>query len=587
MSEQDRAAAAAVAALAAAAVAALPDPADEDAFWAGGPPGDDDPAPWECDPPDRDVLAEDPDAAFWAAEAAPRPAGWTGEGEAWPAGFLHRDRDDVPSGTGFASGGHLDLLEGGPLLALAAANVTDGGHDGLGESELIGVLTAWRKVASWAAAGQAAAVITLARRRQAQAAERDNPHLAEHVGDEVAAALTLTAHAARTLLSDAAGLARLPAVHAALSTGQIDPAKAAVFTTELSALPADQIATEIADAVLPDAAGLTTSQIRNRLRRRILAADPDALHRRSSEARRDADVHLWAEPSGNACLAGRELPEAGALAADRRLTALARWLSRHGCDGTLGQLRAAVFLAQLTGRPIQTLLPAPAPATQGPADPDAPPAPGRADDPGGPPAPAVSGVIHLTLPLTAFAGLADTAGDVAGYGPAPAATCRDLAALLAAAAGTRWQLTLTGPGGQPLATRLMPPGTRPPPPGPAALRWARAAATTLDPLTAGPCDHTRAEDRYQPTPRLRNLIHTRHRTCAFPGCRRPATTCDLDHTRPWHLGGLTCECNLAPLCRHHHRAKQAWHLDHTTPGTLTWTTPSSRTYTTTPEPLPV
>src|ERR1700733_7130439 len=109
MSEED---------LAAAAVAALPDPADDDAFWAAGPPGED-PAPWECDPPDHDVTAEDPDAAFWAAEDPPRRQGWTGDGEAWAAGFLHRDRyDDVPAGTGFASGGHLDLLAAGPLLAL-------------------------------------------------------------------------------------------------------------------------------------------------------------------------------------------------------------------------------------------------------------------------------------------------------------------------------------------------------------------------------------------------------------------------------------------------------------------------------------
>ena len=48
--------------------------------------------------------------------------------------------------------------------------------------------------------------------------------------------------------------------------------------------------------------------------------------------------------------------------------------------------------------------------------------------------------------------------------------------------------------------------------------------------------------------------------------------------------GRTCECNLAPLCRHHHRCKQAegWWLEQPEPGVLVWHTPAGRTYTTTP-----
>src|SRR5699024_4272993 len=39
---------------------------------------------------------------------------------------------------------------------------------------------------------------------------------------------------------------------------------------------------------------------------------------------------------------------------------------------------------------------------------------------------------------------------------------------------------------------------------------------------------------------------------------RPAHGCDADHTIPWKpdgTGGATCTCNLAPLCRTHHRLK--------------------------------
>ena len=66
----------------------------------------------------------------------------------------------------------------------------------LGESELIGVLCAAARMEALAAAQKTEAIITLARRRTAQARERKNLHLAEHVGDEIAAALTLTGRSA-------------------------------------------------------------------------------------------------------------------------------------------------------------------------------------------------------------------------------------------------------------------------------------------------------------------------------------------------------------------------------------------------------
>ena len=65
-----------------------------------------------------------------------------------------------------------------------------------------------------------------------------------------------------------------------------------------------------------------------------------------------------------------------------------------------------------------------------------------------------------------------------------------------------------------------------------------------------------------------------------PGHGAGSTACDLDHTRAYDDDGWTCECNLAPLCRRHHRAKQAqgWRLTQPQPGVLIWTTPSGRVY---------
>ena len=98
------------------------------------------------------------------------------------------------------------------------------------------------------------------------------------------------------------------------------------------------------------------------------------------------------------------------------------------------------------------------------------------------------------------------------------------------------------------------------------------------------CTHQRQSAAYRPPPALRHLIGVRQQTCAFPSCRRPASQCDLDHTTPFHRGGPTCECKLAPLCRKHHEAKQAggWRLEHSRPGVLTWITPSRRSYSTEP-----
>jgi hypothetical protein len=70
-------------------------------------------------------------------------------------------------------------------------------------------------------------------------------------------------------------------------------------------------------------------------------------------------------------------------------------------------------------------------------------------------------------------------------------------------------------------------------------------------------------------------VAVRDRTCVFPWCTRPARACDTDHVTPHSRGGPTCSCNLAPLCRRHHRLKThaAWtYLVHD-PGTYLWTSP--------------
>jgi hypothetical protein len=504
--------------LSAAEVAALPLAGDE-------PPLDLDEVPWWLSEEFTGSDAE-LDAAFVRSlpadirsEYAAGP--WTGAGEVWGAGFLHHDLGAGPRGDGFAAGGEHDVLAPGPELAVAAAAAEDQ-RGRLGESELIGVLCGWQRLAAWAQARQAACLNELVQRRKAQSVELNRPALAGHVDDEVAAALALTGRAAGRLLHVSVGLARLPAVLAALTAGRIDWVKAGLFTDYLAGLP-EEDAADIAAAVLDGADRKTSGQLRAMLMRAVLAYDPDAAQRRREAARKDASVQAWDEVSGNAALAGRELAPEDVAHASARVTEYARWLHEQGAEGTMDQLRAAAYIALLTGRSPDSLLPAGG----------LPPTPGL---PAG--WPQLTGSINLTMPMSAWLGQSAAPGELAGYGPADAGTCRELAGR--AGPGARWCLTLTDAGGRAVAHACTSAGS--PGPGAAAIKWAAGLRSRMEFLETGTCSHSRCTSRYRPPPNLARLIRVRQRTCSFPGCRRPARRTDLDHTQPWHLGGATCEC---------------------------------------------
>jgi hypothetical protein len=110
----------------------------------------------------------------------------------------------------------------------------------------------------------------------------------------------------------------------------------------------------------------------------------------------------------------------------------------------------------------------------------------------------------------------------------------------------------------------------------------------MTPIARGTCGHDHAEPGYRPSRKLQHLVKVRNARCTAPGCGRSAARCDVDHTIAWQQGGLTCECDLAPLCRHHHRCKQAegWRLEQPEPGVLIWHTPAGRTYVTRPTQYP-
>jgi hypothetical protein len=507
-------------------------------------------AEWYRPISDPDIDPPDGPGAWLAGQPEP-PLGAAGPAvpEALPAGRLPRETGD---GCGFAAGGVADTLPAGPVLAGFADDAWAAGLGRLSDDELIGVLRAARRLASWSAAMELAAVADLAVRRGVgpiagvtaavcpaapdTTAAAVNP-AAEHIGDELAAALTLTGRAADALLDLALAMDRLPATLAALRSGRIDRYQAGVIADEVSGLGAGHSAA-VERQILARAPGQTTGQLRAATRRAVQMADPAAARQRRQHAERDARVERWDEHAGTAALAGRDLPPAEVLAADHNLSAIARSLRRAGADGTMDQLRAKVYLALLSGQSPASLYPAA--SAYSPRDAGPGPNQGSGANPGG--------SVNLTMPLATWLGLAELPGVAAGYGPVDAGASRQLASLLAGQPGIRWCITVTGRQGQAIAhgcARAAPDGYLNWPDG--SLDW--LSGISIHRLETGECSHLRESPHYRPPPWLQHLVRIRQATCSFPGCRRPATRCDYDHTIPHDQGGRTCECNLAPRRR--------------------------------------
>lgn len=115
---------------------------------------------------------------------------------------------------------------------------------------------------------------------------------------------------------------------------------------------------------------------------------------------------------------------------------------------------------------------------------------------------------------------------------------------------------------------------------PAVLVAELAKVAKLQPLNVP----ARAEPRYTPSATLAAFVRARDLTCRAPGCDRPATDCDIDHTIAYRDGGATHASNLKCLCRLHHLLKTFWGWrDQQLPdGHVIWKLPDGHTYITTP-----
>jgi len=562
-------------------------------------------------------------SAIGTVLAGRRGPGMPGSAQSFPGGY-------TSPAAGFAAGQPLDVAPGCPGLGLFADDAAgdDDRYAGATDDELIGAICAWDRVEANASARKHAAVAELIRRRPGPQG-RD-----EFAGRELVAALSLSQVGADQVLDLADALeARLPGTKAAFRSGIVTEYKARIIAGATALLDPEEA--RAAEAKVLDRAGsLTPPALRAAIARAVMEVNHKKARQRREHAAKQARVERWAEPSGNAGLAGRELPPADVLAADQRVTAWAQELRKAGVEGGIDALRARAYLDLLLGtdsRPLsagtdRTRGHDAAAHGDGSADPPGP----RTPPPAGPLAgvlpPGFAARATMTIPAGTLLDLADRPGELAGIGPIDPDLARDLAAAAARNPRSTWCATVTDGQGHAIGHGCARPapatgrnGRRKPgmPGGPGPPRGPRFTFTPADdpgppggygtwrfstgipghqdlliaigPLPAGDCDHRHRAAGHDPGVMLRHLTEVRHATCTGPGCRRPAATCDFEHNTPYEAGGLTCLCNANPKCRHDHRLKQhpRWNAEQLPDGSVRWTTPSGRQYTTEPTRYPI
>jgi Domain of unknown function (DUF222) len=537
------------------------------------------------------------------------------------------------------------MAPGAELAGLVAAVTgTDGSVLGtLTDEEVLGVLGAVARLAAWAAWGELVVLAEFLRRRPgAMAGSAGARVAAEEAAWKVNEGWARMADQATHAVTVAA---RLPHTLAALGQGLVSDYKVKIIEAQTADLTADDVAK--ADVMLAAAGQVKNpAGLRDFARRQVARLDPEAAARKKERGRRNAYVRAYQEDSGNMGLSAREMPNGDGQIAWQNIERRALDLHAAGAEGTAGQLQVKAMLDFLLGRAVPAQ-PGAHPGThtsqgqdaspsahqdthhhqdqgarqdahcdqdesayqdahcgqdggayqdaqwdeeEGACE-DAHPGNGRGGGRGGW---AVNPV--LVVPWDPARGRPSGAAELPGYGLLDEQDTMDLLEAAGRHRASRWCLTAAGPDGTATAHACLP--------GPRTLDGIRAAgqASTgtagtagaaglaaalgvqLEPVTRGACEHAQAEPRYRASRKLRHLVIARNARCTAPGCGSPATRCDLDHTREWEDGGLTCGCNLSPLCRRHHQIKQAqgWKLEQPDPGILVWTTPAGLTRTTTP-----
>ena len=367
---------------------------------------------------------------------------------------------------GFTKGGKWDTCSPSAALvtALEAASGSQWRCPGASRDEMVGLLSRWQAIESWAVAGKMGVLRALVR-------DDDEPlpgggyhgdlpeGWTKSLTHEVALALSMPAVSADKLMWLAWDLeARLPRTGALLAAGRLTCAKASAVDEALQLL-SDQDAAAAEARIIADLPGKTYGQVQKLAVQAALAVDPESAARRREDAERNrCRVQLSREESGAAALSGRELPTDQTLAAHASVCARAKQYKDFGAfpDHTrMDQYRATAYLDLLNGISAEARIAAGLPgdgepggsAGGGPGGEspgDGSPGGGPLGSPGGGAVPEpVPQLADLVLPLATLLGLADRPGESHLLGPLDPELCRELALAAAGSPWTRLCVTVT------------------------------------------------------------------------------------------------------------------------------------------------
>jgi Domain of unknown function (DUF222) len=291
--------------------------------------------------------------------------------------------DRVPRWDAFSGDGPSAPPPGPQLAALLGEAV--GALGELDGRQLLGASTAARRLRAHADYIEIMAVAEFGRLRAEQLeaskarGDRVRSRDAEYPAEELGFEMTASAYSASLLLDMAANIVtRLPSTLAGMAAGVIDRDRARAISNATLHLP-DGLAAE-ADKVLADAAPeLRLADLQKKAARLEARLDPEGVAKRKDEAKQDRRVELRREDSGAACLAGRELDPAEALAGKASIDAEAVRLRNAGLPGTLAQIRAAILLDRIQQRSPWDRLAPPPPEPEPDPDPGGAPGPEEGD----------------------------------------------------------------------------------------------------------------------------------------------------------------------------------------------------------------
>lgn len=426
----------------------------------------------------------------------------------------------------------------------------------LSQDQMLDELESIERLSVWLAARALSVTESLVRARERSgeadldAARSAGLHRAElHAGldDEIALATGLTPGVARSRFAMVVGdPERAAPIRVALAAGHLSWARASRIHDRVAVVPVEAVTQIVERVVAPYPArsvhgvgGLLVPHeiFTNRLSRLVARHSTD--EKRHRDALEQRTVSATVDPfdgTGEFRVTGHAARVAGAV---ERVDEIARRLRAEGDARTLRQLRSDVALdlvlfGHLPGDACLEGAARPGRSALGEC---------RASFSGTlPPA-----RVHVSVSLSSLLGVTDEPGTLDAAGRQEWLSAQVVRDAAVAAGSTWWRLV-------------------------------------TDPATGYLADLS--TQAYAVTGHLRERITARDRISRAPGRARPARLCDLDHEIDFADGGPSSEANLSAKDRrsHNHKTRGTWttHREPTPTGELTWTTPTGRTYATTP-----